>query len=853
MTAQLRAVLGPTNTGKTHLAIERMCAHVGGMMGFPLRLLAREVYDRVVAIKGAAQVALLTGEERILPEGARYFLCTAESMPVGESFPFVALDEAQLAADPDRGHVFTNALLHVRGTQETMILGADTLRPMVRRLLPDAEIIARPRFSNLSWTEPRKLSRLSPRTAVVAFTAEDVYALAEMLRRQKGGAAVVMGGLSPRTRNAQVALYQSGEVDYLVATDAIGMGLNMDISHVAFASLSKFDGRRHRRLWPAEMAQIAGRAGRHQRDGSFGTVQLGQQDDEGGPPDALFSEAEIEAIENHEFRSLKQLVWRNARLDHDSLPRLIASLEALPTAPELHRGPDAIDLQVLKLLAREDWIADRARDRHSIRQLWAACSLPDYRKTGPRGHARLVARIYRHLSEGRGRLPDDWIASELAALDNVAGNIAILSQRIAAARTWTYAAHRSHWLMDPAHWAERARSIEDRLSDALHDRLTQRFVDRRTSLLLKELRQQNEVWHLEIDPDGAVVVDGVLIGHLHGFEFHPDPSARGNERKLLVAAAQRRLVQELEARAGRLAAADDAEFALQHDGIMAPRICWQDVPVARLQKGPDPLRPRLRLLRGLDRLSDQGRAAVQQRLQLWLADMCAHHLKPLMLLQRNRDNFSPAARGMIVQLVENLGVLPRASVARLISSITRDDRQAFRRAGFRLGVQHVYAPSLLRPEATRWRLALWGVSAAIEHMPAPPRPGLTSIECASDAPAGFYAVAGFWALGDFAIRVDMADRVAQQVHQQRLNAENEPQSVRPDADLLTSLGIGPAEFRHLMQALGFEGSMDSGFTFGRRHKRRRKSKDEAAPNLAARPFADLGQMLGQKRGERRQT
>ncbi len=530
MAAQLTAVLGPTNTGKTHLAIERMCAHTGGMMGFPLRLLAREVYERVVAAKGAPQVALLTGEERILPPGARYFLCTAESMPTSRAFPFVALDEAQLAADPERGHVFTNALLHVRGTQETMILGADTLRPLVRRLLPDAEIVGRPRFSNLSWQEPRKLSRLGPRSAVVAFNVDDVYALAEMLRRQKGGAAVVMGGLSPRTRNAQVALYQSGEVDYLVATDAIGMGLNMDIAHVAFASLAKFDGRRQRRLTHAEIAQIAGRAGRHQRDGSFGTVQFGLPGEDSAVPEALLTDAEIAAVENHEFRPLKHLIWRNARLDHSSLPRLIGSLEAMPSAPELYRGGDAIDLQVLKILAGESWVAERATGRALIERLWAACSLPDYRKLGARAHAQLVARVFRFLSEGQGRLPDDWVAAELAVLDNVAGNIAALSQRIAAVRTWTYASHRSDWLRDPVHWAGRTRAIEDRLSDALHDRLTQRFVDRRTSLLLRGLRQQGHVLQLDVDPDGAVVADGILIGKLHGFEFHPDPAARAGER-----------------------------------------------------------------------------------------------------------------------------------------------------------------------------------------------------------------------------------------------------------------------------------------------------------------------------------
>ena len=440
--ASLTAVLGPTNTGKTHLAVERMCGHASGMIGFPLRLLAREVYDRVVKLKGAAQVALITGEEKILPEAARYYLCTVESMPTDREVAFVAIDEGQTGADLERGHVFTDRMLHMRGYAETMILGSETLRPLIRRLLPDAEIISRPRFSTLSFTGPKKLSRLPKRSAIVAFTAQDVYGLAEMLRRHKGGAAVVMGALSPRTRNAQVELYQSGEVDYLVATDAIGMGLNMDISHVAFAALSKFDGRRHRRLATAEMAQIAGRAGRYQRDGSFGVVQLGMESADAFEPE------EVDAVEGHSFPPLTRLIWRNNRLDWSSLGRLIAALDAPAPRAELMRADDAIDLAVLKRLAADAWVSERATTPAMLQRLWSACGLPDYRKTGPEQHGRLVGRVFRHLSEGNGQLPADWVAREIAQLDNVQGDIATISDRIAAARTWTYVAHRSSWLDD---------------------------------------------------------------------------------------------------------------------------------------------------------------------------------------------------------------------------------------------------------------------------------------------------------------------------------------------------------------------------------------------------------------------
>ncbi|MGB7405606.1 MAG: DEAD/DEAH box helicase, partial [Pacificimonas sp.] len=518
--ARLTAVLGPTNTGKTHLAVTRMCGYASGMMGFPLRLLAREVYDRVVALKGAGQVALVTGEEKIVPSGARYWLCTAEAMPTDIHPEFVAIDEVQLAADPERGHVFTDRLLHRRGTAETMLLGADTMAPLIRRLLPDAIIDGRPRFSKLTHMGPKKLSRLPRRAAVIAFSVEDVYALAEMLRRQKGGAAVVMGALSPRTRNAQVALYQSGEVDYLVATDAIGMGLNMDIEHVAFAQLTKFDGQRRRRLLPAEMAQIAGRAGRYQTDGGFGTLLFGEGVDMAKSPE--LEEREVDAIESHEFASLKSLIWRNARLDWASLPRLISSLEQQPDRDELKRTTRASDEAVLKLLAAEPQVQERATSPDMLRRLWSVCSLPDYRKSGPKAHARLVGKIYGHLTEAPWRLPTDWIGAEVARLDDVQGGIDALATRISAARTWSYIAHREDWLADPAHWAARTRAVEEKLSDALHERLTQRFVDRRTAALMKGLAAGGGALPVEVDADGVVAIAGEEIGTLTGFRFEAD-------------------------------------------------------------------------------------------------------------------------------------------------------------------------------------------------------------------------------------------------------------------------------------------------------------------------------------------
>jgi ATP-dependent RNA helicase SUPV3L1/SUV3 len=808
--AKVTAVLGPTNTGKTHLAVERLCGHVSGMIGFPLRLLAREVYDRVVALKGAGAVALITGEEKIVPEGARWFLCTVEAMPLDREVAFVAIDEAQLAADPERGHVFTERLLHCRGYAETMILGSETLRPLIRALVPEAEIVNRPRFSTLSYAGAKKLSRLPRRSAIVAFTRAEVYALAEMLRRQKGGAAVVMGSLSPATRNAQVAMYQSGEVDYLVATDAIGMGLNMDIAHVAFASLGKFDGRRHRRLTLSEMAQIAGRAGRYQKDGSFGTVQLGTGEA------ASFTPEEIEGLEAHRFEPLSQLVWRNNALDFGSLPRLIGSMDQRPPRHELIRSEDAIDLAVLKALAGEPWVMERAaqsvRGQRGVVRLWAACGLPDYRKTGPEQHGRLVARIFRHLSEGDGRLPEAWIASELAHLDRAGGDVETIADRIAAARTWTYIAHRPDWLGEPQRWAERTREIESRLSDALHLALTQRFVDRRTAVLLKDLKARGGEQRVEIDEDGVVAVEGEAIGRLEGFRFTADPLARAGEQRLLLAAAERHLVKALAARAALLAEAPDDAFALEFEGDLPPRLRWAGARVATLRRGRHALDPRIQLDRALMGLAVADRTRVLARLEAWLEGALGRLLGPLVGLAGNdpgaglSSGLSQAARGLAVRLVETLGVLPRGAADDQVTALLRADRQALAALGVRLGVSHVFVPGLLRPEPTRWRLALWAVWNGIEVLPPLPPPGRVSLAVEAHWPLGFVETAGFLRVGEQAVRIDMVDRLARAIHGRR--AGRAP--FMPDPNWAASLGLGHEGLARLLRALGYRPQLVDG-------------------------------------------
>ena len=829
----VRAILGPTNTGKTHLAIERMCAHSSGVIGFPLRLLAREVYDRVVAMKGANSVALLTGEERIVPAQARYWLCTAESMPVasegkGHDFAFAAIDEAQLGVDPERGHVFTDRMFRARGREETLILGSESLKPLVRKLLPTAEVITRPRFSTLRYAGSAKLTRLPPRSAIVAFSAEQVYGLAEMLRRFKGGAAVVMGSLSPATRNAQVAMFQRGEVDYLVATDAIGMGLNMDVTHVAFAGLEKFDGKRDRRLTIAEMAQIAGRAGRHQRDGTFGTLGLGG---ERGP---AFDEAEIEAIEEHRFRPLDHLYWRNHELDFTDVRTLIASLEAPSGNPLLRSAPVALDLTVLKSIAEDPAIGTR-RGRQA-RALWAACGLPDFRKVGPMHHARMVRRIFSYVGEG-GHIPHEWFAAEVTRLDNAAGDIEAIADRLAGIRSWAYIAQRADWLKEPARWAERTRQVEARLSDALHNALTQRFVDRRTAVLVRDIGARGaDALPVTVAADGEVSVGPEPIGHLAGFSFTVDPAARLADKRLLLAAAERRLGDELDRRAKALCDAEDPAFALTVEPGGAVGIAWDGHLLARLAPGRSLLEPAVRTARPLDRLSAQRRAALRSRMEAWLERMLASQIAPLKALARTAADKSvtPGVRAVAAMLADAGGVMPRKVLTAAIGALDKTDRHTLHRLKVRLGALDVFVPSLLKPAAQHWRAALAAVRTA-QPMPLLPSPGAATIHANAD-PRG--AMLAYRRFGATWLRIDLADRIAAHAHAARAAGKAEP----IDPALITSLGLDPDGLRKLMAEIGFVPAGPNWRWRGRRPDR--------APSAPPRPGNAFAALAGLKPGTR---
>ncbi|MEJ7925432.1 helicase-related protein [Sphingobium sp. AN641] len=843
----ITAVLGPTNTGKTHLAVERMCGHSSGMMGFPLRLLAREVYDRVVVIKGRDQVALITGEEKIAPPNARYVLCTAESMPVDGDYAFVALDEAQLAADPERGHIFTDRLLRARGREETMILGSASISRLVRRLVPEAEIIGRPRFSTLSYAGAKKLSRLPRRSAVVAFSAEEVYAVAEMLRRFRGGAAVVMGALSPSTRNAQVQMFLNGDVDYLVATDAIGMGLNLDVAHVAFASLHKFDGHRTRRLTVAEMAQIAGRAGRHHRDGTFGSLG---GDDSG----ATFTPEEIEAIEGHRFPPLDFLYWRDGTPRCDSIDLLIADLEEKPDRPELRAAPQAIDLAVLRKLAADPLVVERGQ--RQVARLWAACGLPDFQKLGADHHARMVSRIWRFLSEGDGHIPRDWFASHVARLDSIQGDIATLSGRIAAARTWSYIAHRPDWLAFPAEMAERTRALEEKLSDALHAALRQRFVDRRTSVLLRDIGQNASALPVDVQPDGQVAVDGESIGRLDGFRFSVDPDARAQDRKMLLAAAERHLGRILRVKADELLKAPDTEFTLRDLPGEAPGIAWGDHVVATLLAGPSLLAPAIRLDRALMELGQDQQKQIVTRLSAWADAQKQRHLLPLVKMAQSAADpaVPPVVRAVFAQLGEQGGLVARTDLDSALAHLDKDQRHLLRRAGIDIGVLDIYHPGLLKPGAARWRSALLAARLAKPCLPLP-LPGLTLLPAGERTDQMGARIAGFRGFGPQMLRVDMAERMARAAHEAIAKGE----AFTALSPQIVSLGLGEPAFLQLMRDAGFravdpaaEGAANWAFRGRQKARPRpapRQQRATPAPAAPAAPathgaFAGLADLLG---------
>jgi ATP-dependent RNA helicase SUPV3L1/SUV3 len=802
-TRNLVAVLGPTNTGKTHLAIERMLGHASGVIGLPLRLLAREVYNRVADRVSAGQVALITGEEKIVPPAARFRVCTVEAMPNETDVAFLAVDEIQLAGDLERGHVFTDRMLNLRGREETLLLGAATMRGIVEKLLPGINVVTRPRMSLLTYAGSKKITRLPPRSAVVAFSADEVYAIAELIRRQRGGAAVVLGSLSPRTRNAQVELFQSGDVDFLVATDAIGMGLNLDVDHVAFASDTKFDGYQFRRLTAAELAQIAGRAGRHVRDGTFGvTSRVGS-----------FEDPLVAAIESHRFDAVKTVQWRNRDLEFATLKTLKDSLDRAPDREGLTKAPVSEDVAVLEIACRDDALTTLADTPARVAVLWEVCQIPDYRKIALANHAELVATIFGFLARD-GIIPDDWFARQVAFADRIDGDIDTLANRIAHIRTWTFAANRPQWLADPYHWQERTRAIEDRLSDALHERLTARFVDRRTSMLMRRLKE-NAMLEAEIAETGDVFVEGQHVGSLQGFRFLPDPSAGGPDGKALRAAAQKALAGEFSTRAEKIATAANDDMILSIDGTLR----WQGSAIARLVEGDDPLKPRLILLAD-ETLAPSDRDRVQGRVDLWLANRTETLLKPLFDLAAPHQ-LPPPARGIAFRLVESYGAIDRAAIADEVRALDQETRAGMRALGVRFGAYHIYVPALLKPGPSALLATLWALKNG-----GPDQPGLadlaglaasgrTSLPIDAAVPAPLYRIVGYSIAGGRAVRIDILERLADLIRpliawRSTSDGTTPPDGAAPGngftvtVAMTSLLGCSGEDFSSVLRALGYQ-------------------------------------------------
>ena len=794
------AVLGPTNTGKTHLAIERMLGHESGMIGLPLRLLAREVYDRIKLRVGADKVALITGEEKIKPERARYWVSTVEAMPRDIDVDFLAIDEIQLCGDPERGHVFTDRLLHSRGRSETLLLGAQTMREAISDLIPGANFISRPRLSKLSYSGEKKITRLPARSAIVAFSAQEVYALAELIRRQRGGAAVVLGALSPRTRNAQVELYQSGDVEFLIATDAIGMGLNLDVDHVAFSALRKFDGHNHRNLTPAEIGQIAGRAGRHMNDGTFGVT---------GSADPIDADM-VERLETHSFDSVRTLQWRNRNLDFSTLDALHASLRELPREQRLTRARTADDVAALEALSADREIADIATTPARVSLLWDVCQLPDYRKISGQSHAELVSNVYRHLTSGDNRIPEDWFSKQVALADRTDGDIDTLSTRIAHIRTWTFVANRPDWLKDPEHWQERTRAIEDSLSDAMHESLTQRFVDRRTSALMKGMRDKDELT-ADIADDGAITVENHFVGRLKGFRFTLDAAADGIHEKATRQAAMQVVTRELGMRARRVAAAQNDAFKLTRSGS----VIWRDDEIAKLERADDPLQPGLTLIAD-EAMSEADREKVQARIKTWLDDTIADRLKPVVEMSRSAE-LQGLARGIAFQLKEGLGALKRETVADDVNALDQSARAELRKFGLRFGAFNIFFPVMLKPAPADLAATLWLLKNPVSAGSTPqlPRPGLTSVVVDPATPEALYRAHGFHLCGPRAIRLDILERLADLIRPLLAwrsgpgKTDAPPKGSTGDGgfratdDMMSILGCSAEELGEVLKALGF--------------------------------------------------
>ena len=795
--ATLTAILGPTNTGKTHYAVERMLGRQSGVIGLPLRLLAREVYDRIVAKKGAAQCALITGEEKIIPPHARYYVCTVEAMPTEKRFAFLAVDEVQLMANHERGHIFTDRVLHARGTEETLLLGAETARPVLKDLLPKIRFEHRERFSELSFDGATKLTRLPKRSVVVAFSSAEVYAIAELIRRYRGGAAVVMGGLSPRTRNAQAEMFQNGDVDFLVATDAVGMGLNLDTDHVAFASLSKYDGRRRRYLTPMEAAQIAGRAGRFRNNGTFGTTG-----------DCLPMDEElVKRIEDHDFEPLHSAEWRNTALDFSAVETLSESLHVPKPHRRLRRIRGADDEAAYKRMIAIPEVANGIRVPAQVKQLWDVCQIPDFRNLTIDAHVRLLQDIYRLLYANGGKIPDSFMEKHITRLDETLGDVDVLSSRLASIRTWTYCANKASWMRAKNNWVNHAREVEDRLSDALHQALIERFVDRRTSKLLKGMGSETYM-SATIKDNGDVVVDDQIIGHLEGLKFTPSESTSELESKAVQAAAEKVVAPEVNRRLTSLCGGMHSIFTLSDRG----QILWGGKVVGKVGAGGTPMNPDAELVGG-ELGNENLKNLASARMRDYLRAEASNKFKPLIELKeiQARESTVPEARGFAYTLYENFGTVDRKDHWKTLRDLDQRARRQLREANVQFGQYNIYIRDLMKPAPARLLSILTAYGAGGDRKPFIPFAGVTSIPNEGDfASENFSAqalsMAGYRAVGPRIARFDILNRLGNQIRQaqQQNEALGRGKKFQIMQEMMAIMGCSYEDMQGVLKSLGFQ-------------------------------------------------
>ncbi|MFL2803068.1 MAG: helicase-related protein [Paracoccaceae bacterium] len=774
-------MLGPTNTGKTFFAIDRMLNYPSGMIGLPLRLLAREVYEKVCQKCGKQNVALITGEERIMPINPKYWICTVEAMPINLNYDFVAIDEIQLCADLDRGHIFTNRLLNVRGKKETIFLGSSSIKRILSKILPKVEFLSRKRLSKLTYLDSRKINKIQPRSAIVCFSVEEVYAIAEIIRREKGGAAIVTGGLSPKTRNSQVAIYQSGEVDYLVATDAIGMGLNLDLANVSFASLTKFDGFNHRKLFVNELAQIAGRAGRYTSDGTFGTT---------GGCEQLTSDV-IENIENHRFLDIKKIQWRNSKLSFDNLPTLIETLNVKPSILGLIKSRENTDLSTLKIMSENNLISEKVLNIKDVKLLWKICQIPDYRKISLTDHTQILTEIFLLLIDN-GQLPETWLEKKIISLDKYDGEIEKLSRRLSYIRTWNYVANRSSWLENPLFLKEAAESIEEKLSDKLHQLLIERFIDRKTTILLKTIREKGKL-NAEFNENNDLLVENQLIGRVEGLNFIFKSPENSIDRKKLILISKDIIISKITNIVDQLYESPDTEFSINNLG----EIIWQKNIIGRLTRGNSIYKPKVEPIIS-DIIPSSIIKKIETRIQYFANNCIQQNFSPLFSIIEDKE-IGGISVGLVFIISEHLGVLSRDRVINEVKSLDQDCRAKFRKYGFRFGQYSIFQPLFLKPEPTRLRIILWNIFNRVVKNITPPLPGLVTVPILDKVENSFYEIAGFKNLGSRAVRIDMLERLADLIR-----SEDTKNGFKVTSEMLSITGLSFIQLKDILENLGYK-------------------------------------------------